>query len=58
MGACCTKDSSVYADNNAEESKKLTGKEILDGVCSCFFNKEHINYHTYEPENRDDIFHV
>ena len=65
MGACCMKDSMVYDDNNAglslkydDESRKLTGKDVLEGVCNCFFNKEHIDYHTYETENRDDIYHV
>tara|TARA_S200000501_G_C20313672_1_gene521287 strand:- start:201 stop:398 length:198 start_codon:yes stop_codon:yes gene_type:complete len=62
MGACCTKDSSVFADNNVglslkydEESRKLTGEDIMGGVCSCFFNKEHIDYHTYKPENTNAV---
>ena len=55
MGACCTKDSGVFADNNTEESRKLTGGDIMDGVCHCFFNKEHIDYHTYKPENIKEV---
>ena len=65
MGACCMKDIDIYADNNEglalkndDDIERVSGKEIFEGVLSCFFNKNHIQYHTGETENIDGTYNI